>query len=159
MHGVIDNQVPERLSEAAHKAWRTRRARKAVETREKNVLHTKLSRAAKREVKKRKDIQGEVAAYLKKWWRTEYVDNSHSKVKPFKCEVCGDSQRLGLNIHHIDPSIKKGDTRFNSLRNQAPICGTCHNIITYKKTSNPDEIIEALKSRHKIALKNGLLEQ
>jgi len=141
------------MTEAAKKAWRTRRARKAAKTRKESVLHSQRSKVAKKEVAWRKRVQALAAPYLMAWWKREYLDGS----RPRKCEVCGETEKLGLAIHHIDPKIEKGHKNYNLSKNKAPLCGTCHNIITYKKTSNFDEIIEVLKSRHKKALKNGLL--
>jgi hypothetical protein len=147
------------MSEAPiDKAWRTRRAKKRVETRKKNKLHRRLSKVAKLEVRKRKKIQDLVARNLKRWWRRAYLKGPSSMTAPLKCEVCGESDKLGLSIHHIDPQIKKNDERYNLLKNKAPLCGTCHNIITYKKTQNPSDIIKAIKSRHENALRNGLLK-
>ena len=141
------------------KAWRTRRVRKAAETRRKNVLHTRLSKVAKREVRKRRQIQDLVAEHLKKWWKQEYLEGPPSSTEPLKCIVCGESEKLGLAIHHIDPRIKKNGKNRNVLENKAPLCGTCHNIITYKKTGNVDEIVKAIEARHGEALKRGSLRQ
>jgi len=140
------------------KAWRTRRATKRAETRKKNVLHRRLSEVAKTEARRRKKVQDLVAKNLKRWWKRAYLKGTPSVTEPIKCEVCGESERLGLAIHHIDPRIKKKDERYNLLENKAPLCGTCHNMITYKKTQNPGDIIKAIKSRHENALRNGLLK-
>jgi len=146
------------MTEAAHKSWKTRRARRSTAAIEKNASHAKLSKAAVREVSERKRIQALVAPYLVKWWKRELLCGSRSGTKPRKCEVCGESEKLGLAIHHIDPSISKSNENYNSMENKAPLCGTCHNIISYKKTSDPNDIVNALKSRHDSALRNGLLE-
>ena len=138
------------MSEAAHKAWRTRK---------KNKLHAKLSKTAKLEVIKRKEIQDLVATDLKKWWNREYLTGTPSRTKPLKCEICGESEALGLATHHIDPNIERGDKRYNAFENKAPLCGTCHNIITYKKSKKPEEIINAIRSRHNEALRKGLYVQ
>jgi hypothetical protein len=80
-------------SEAAHKAWGRRRARKAVATRKKNMLHTKRSADAKKEIAWRKKMQKWTALSLREWWKREHLGGSPSKPKPLKCEVCGDTER------------------------------------------------------------------
>jgi hypothetical protein len=145
-------------SEVAHKAWGTRRARKAAATRKKNMSHVKLSKTARTEVASRKHIQELVAPSLREWWRSEFLDGSKTRTKPRKCEVCGETEELGLAIHHIDPRIQRADRWYNLLQNKAPLCGTCHNIITYKKTKDSAEIEKVLKSRHENALRTGLLK-
>lgn len=142
-------------SSRAKKAWRTRRAKKAVETRQARTRHKEKSEIAEREIRKRKEIQGLIAIRLKKWWKREYMEGPPSRPIPVKCIVCGESSRLGLSIHHIDPNIKKGDGGYNTYENQAPICGTCHNIITYKKSRNPEDILNEIDSRHDNALRKA----
>lgn len=72
--------------------------------------------------------------------------------------ICGDTEILGLSIHHIDPNIKKGNTNYNSFRNKAPLCGTCHNIITYKKSKNLNDIVQVIAERHKKAIEEGQID-
>ena len=148
----------EAKAEATHKAWGTRRARKAAATRKKNMSRIELSKTARTEVASRKQIQELVAPSLREWWRSEFLDSSKTRTKPRKCEVCGETEELGLAIHHIDPRIQRTDRRYNLLQNKAPLCGTWHNIITYKKTKDSAEIVKVLKSRHKNALRMGLLK-
>ena len=144
-------------SSPAKKAWRTRRAKKAVETRKAKRRHREKSDIAKREVRKRKEIQGMVATRLKKWWKKEYMEGPPSKPTPLKCIVCGESSTLGLSIHHIDPNIKRGDEGYNAYENQAPVCGTCHNIITHKKSRKPEDILNEIDARHYNALRKRKL--
>jgi len=139
-------------------AWRTRRAKKAVRTRKARKFHERLSEISTREVGARRKIQGMVADRLKKWWKREYLEGRPSRPIPIKCIVCGEKERLGLATHHIDPKIKRGDKRYNTFENRAPLCGTCHNIITYKKSKKPEDILNAIEARHSRALKQGLLD-
>jgi len=146
------------MSEAAKQAWRTKWAKKAARTRKQREKHRELSKRSKREVGARRKVQLLVAGCLKRWWKRKYLEGTSSRPKPPKCIVCGETERLGLATHHIDPKIKKGDKRYNTFENRAPLCGTCHNIITYKKSKKPEDILKAIKSRHSIALERKLFE-
>jgi hypothetical protein len=119
-------------------------------------MKNKLSETAKKEVRERRNIQDLVKPLLKKWWRKEYLEGPPSRPNPLKCIVCGEKSKHGLTIHHIDPKIKKTDSQYNSYRNQAPLCGTCHNIITHKK-GKPEDIIKEVNTRHNEAIQKRLL--
>lgn len=86
------------------------------------------------------------------------------KLRPQKCECCGNSewldQPIKLEVHHID-----GDCTNNVLENLSLLCPNCHSYteswckIKSKTTINDEQLIEALqssKSIHQALLKVGL---
>jgi hypothetical protein len=122
------------VSSPAQKAWLKRRAKKAANTRRKNILREKLSFTGKKNVALRRRIERAVKDRLVEWRGSPRDDG--------RCAVCGENMWETFQTHHLN-----GDDHDNNLDNLVTLCGSCHTV-TFKARSEKIAV-RLFEKRHK----------